>query len=160
MRDSTIVSLSERANRNECGVVCFDESTQERTNERGENESEGLRQAEHAQREGVADLRREHTGTNERVALGEGSGKAKTRKVATKGRCPRHAIEREKKERKERANRKSEKKERKERAKGKAKRKSERNRRGRLLHPPPLESELTPLQLNCTREGKEEEKRR
>jgi len=147
VRESTIVSLSERANRNECGVVCFDESTQERTNERGENESEGLRQAEHAQREGVADLRREHTGTNERVALGEGSGKAKTRKVATKGRCPRHAIEREKKERKERA-------------KGKAKRKSERNRRGRLLHPPPLESELTPLQLNCTREGKEEEKRR
>jgi hypothetical protein len=116
VRDSTIVSLSERANRNGCGVVCFDESTQERTNERGENESEGLRQAEHAQREDVADLRREHTGTNERVALGEGSGKTKTRKVATKGRCPRHAMERkrksEKKEREKRANRKSEKKER------------------------------------------------
>ena len=106
--------------RKERMLLTFDESTQERTNERGENESEGLRQAEHAQREGVADLRREHTGTNERVALGEGSGKAKTRKVATKGRCPRHAIEKEKKERKERAKRKSEKKEPKERRKERA----------------------------------------
>ncbi len=34
VRDSTVVSLNDRTNRNEGGVVCFDESTHERRSER------------------------------------------------------------------------------------------------------------------------------